>query len=298
LFTFHHILFDFAGVQAFIKSLAGKKDIQLFPVNEKPRSFSIRFSAFFKAVFFTFREANRKMTVLEKKLPDKKPSDIVFREVAFSAEETKTINSNLKSLNLETNHSISFLAATAKSIHDNIFSKQKTHNFIWVPVPVNFRKKGNKDAVLFNGLSFLFYKLKPAELRDMNDVITSLRTQMKNQMRNEMPAAFIDFADGYYYMPMPFYYPMMQLPSWGKLSSFSFSVLGNTFVEFNEFMGLPVIDIVNYPSNSTAPGITFLFYEFRGELRMMSSWVKGQYTEEEQANVIRHLRELLLMPVA
>ncbi|HMT29708.1 MAG TPA: hypothetical protein PKD91_10545, partial [Bacteroidia bacterium] len=156
-------------------------------------------------------------------------------------------------------------------------------------------KKGTADAILFNGLSFLFYKLRPEGLHDFESTAKEIKSQMMDQMRKELPAAFIDFADGYWYMPMPFYAPMLYLPSWGKLSSFSFSVLGNTFQNLSEFMGLKVTNITNYPSNSIAPGITFLFYEFRGELRMMTSWVKGQYSEEEQTEVLKKLKGILVI---
>ncbi|MBL0340146.1 MAG: hypothetical protein IPP71_04025 [Bacteroidetes bacterium] len=147
---------------------------------------------------------------------------------------------------------------------------------------------------MFNGLSFLFYKLRPEVLNDLESTTREIKSQMMDQMRKELPAAFIDFADGYWYMPMPFYAPMLYLPSWGKLSSFSFSVLGSTFQNLNEFMGLKVSNIKNYPSNSIAPGITFLFYEFRGELRMMTSWVKGQYSDEEQMAMIKRVMENLV----
>ena len=130
-------------------------------------------------------------------------------------------------------------------------------------------------------------------LKDFESTTAAIKVQMMDQMRKDLPAAFIDFADGYWYMPMPFYAPMLYLPSWGKLSSFSFSVLGNTFQNMNEFMGLKVTNIINYPSNSIAPGITFLFYEFRGELRLMTSWVKNQYTSEEQDRVLERVKSVL-----
>ena len=130
-------------------------------------------------------------------------------------------------------------------------------------------------------------------LKDFESTTAAIKAQMMDQMRKDLPAAFIDFADGYWYMPMPFYAPMLYLPSWGKLSSFSFSVLGNTFQNMNEFMGLKVTNIINYPSNSIAPGITFLFYEFRGELRLMTSWVKNQYTSDEQDRVLERVKSVL-----
>ncbi len=294
LFAFHHILFDFAGVQSFISSLCGEGEVPLMPPVEKKRAFMVRFQAFFSAVFFTFREANANMTVEVKKLPKSQPFNIDYREICFTSDEKSKIIENVSRYKLFLNQGMYFLSGVSKGMHDEVFSKQKKHNFIWVPLPVNVRKKGTTPAVLFNGLSFLFYKLRPIDLQTMQTTTTTIREQMVDQMRKKMPEAFIDFADGYWYMPMPFYAPMLYLPSWGKLSSFSFSVLGDTFKSLNTFLGQEVTNVINYPSNSIAPGVTFLFYEFRGQLRLMTSWVKGQYSPTEQTVILQRVKENLL----
>ena len=294
LFTFHHIVFDFAGVRSFMRSLSGMKDIPLLPQKEKQAPFSIRLRRFFRAVIFTFREANHRMTVPERELPNQKPLTVVYRELQFDEKETNSIHENACKLGLQLNKSIYQVACVSLALHQVIFSKQKKHDFIWLPVPVNFRRKGMNDSVLFNGLSFLFYKLKPGELKNLDTTVEAIQQQMKSQIREELPQAFIDFTDGYKFMPMPFYYPMMNLPSLGKLSSFSFSTLGNTFAEMQQFMELPVMDIKNYPSNPIAPGFTFLFYEFRGKLKVMTSWVEGQYSKLEQDEVLSKLKTIML----
>ena len=94
-------------------------------------------------------------------------------------------------------------------------------------------------------------------------------------------------------LKLRFYYQMLKLPSWGKLSSFSFSVLGNTFEGLHSFAGHEIIDIKNYPSNSVTPGITFLFYNYKGCLHLMSSWVKGQYSIEIQNEVLHEIKAQL-----
>ncbi len=294
LFTFHHILFDFAGVQSFINSLTGMKDIPLFPPNEKPAKFSIRFRRFFREVFFTFKEANWKMTVAERKLPQERPLKFVYRELSFTKEETARIFKNCEHRGLSLNRSSFLVGVVCKALHDEIFSKQRKHEFIWVPVPVNNRKKSNRDAILFNGLTFLYYKLNPEDLQSLEATLERIGNQLREQVRKELPQAFVDFCDGYWFMPMPFYYPMLNLPSWGKLSSLAFSSLGNTFSGLDKMFGLPVSEIKNYPANPVSPGFTFLFYEFRGTLRLMTSWVEGQYNSDEQKSVLSSVRDFLL----
>ena len=295
LFSFHHILFDYSGVESFIASLGGAgQSIPLLPAPEPKRPFFVRFKAFFRAVAFTFKEANYKMTVPEKPLPVAPLQWTTYRELSFSTRETQQFLENCRKNGSAFSPSTFQLACVSKALHDQMFSRQRRHRFIWAPVPVNVRRKGVPGAILSNGLSFLFYKLKPADLGTVDQALKSIQYQMKEQMRKGLPQAFVDFADGYWYMPLPIYYPMFNLPSWGRLSSFSFSTLGNSFPNLTEFMGLPVLDVVNYPSNSIAPGLTILFYEFRGQLRLMSSWVKGWYTAEEESSLLARIKALML----
>jgi hypothetical protein len=296
LFSFSHILFDFAGVQSFIRSLAGMGESPLFPEKVTTEKFAVRFKRFFRAVFFAFREGTRSMTIPERKLPQNKNLRIGYHEYEFSADETIRIYETMGRSGYGLNRSIPEIATVCTSLHQHIFSKQKHHEFIWLPVPVNNRRKGTADAVFFNGLTFLFYKITESELNNASssqDVAVLLTRQMKDQVNQQLPAAFTDFTNGYWYMPMPFYYPMMQLPSWGKLSTFSFSTLGKTFEGVDDMLGCKITNMVNYPSNTITPGITFLFYEYQNKLRIMSSWVKEQYSEEEQKAVMKSVVDRL-----
>jgi hypothetical protein len=87
---------------------------------------------------------------------------------------------------------------------------------------------------------------------------------------------------------------MFNLTSLGELSTFYFYYLGNTFAGLDTFLGHEVIDVKNYPSNSIVPGLTVIFYEFRGQLRLMSSWVEGWFSEEEQQDLLFKIKRMLL----
>ncbi len=294
LFSFHHTVFDHAGVQALVHSLNGKTGVPLFPPKPKHPPFSERFKAFFRAIGFAFKQGNAKMTAIERPLPKIGKRSIVFKEVVFTKSESQAMLENSKKHGVTHNRSAFLLACVCKALHDKIFSQQQKHSFIWAPVPVNFRKKGGQDAVLLNGLSFLFYKLSPADLATVDSTVAAIQAQMKSQMRRQLPQAFLEFTNGYRFVPLPIYYPMFNLPSWGKLSTFSFSSLGESFPGLEHFLGLPVLDIQNFPSNFIVPGLTVVFYEFRGQLRLMSSWVEGQFSSREQAEVLGAIKVLLL----
>lgn len=293
LFTFSHILFDFSGVRSFVRTVAGENKFPLLPEPQSRGTFTERFERFFKGVFFAFREGNGHMSFPERQLPAVSQQKVVYHETEFTTEETRCIYENIRQLNLGSNPSVYFVAAAALALHREIFSKQRNHKFFWIPLPVNNRKKGRGDAMLFNGLTFLFIKLFPHQLQSASATASVILHQIRDQVREQLPEAFIDFSDGYWYVPMPFYYPMMQLPSEGKLSSFSISTLGNTF-NIDELFGCRVTNMINYPSNSASPGITFLFYEYRSKLRIMTSWIDGQYTSAEHESVVRAAGNILL----
>lgn len=293
LFSFHHILFDFAGVQSFLKSFAGMGEMPLLPGPRIQAPFGRRFRNFFRAVSFTFREANWRMEVPERYLPAVKKHSIVYRERIFSNEESEAIDHRAMETGAGLNPGMFQLACVCRAVYDVVLGRQSGSGFIWIPVPVNVRRKGSPGAVLLNGLTFLFYKIYPKDLKSAEQTVATIRKQMSDQMRRDLPQAFLDFADGYRYMPMFFYYPMLQLPSLGKLSTFNFSALGDTFEGLETLLGKKVTDVRNFPSNSIAPGITFLFYRFRGQLRLMTSWVEGQFSAEEQAKVVDEIAGII-----
>ncbi|MCB0521982.1 MAG: hypothetical protein H6577_05690 [Lewinellaceae bacterium] len=293
LFSFHHTVFDHAGVQAFIRSLNGERGVALFPGRPFHTPVPRRFQAFFKAIGFAFTQGNTKMTEFGRPLPAGQKA-IVFKEVVFSKEETRAAAANSARYGAGHNKSAFLLAAVCKALHDNIFSRQQKHGFIWTPVPVNFRKKGGQDAALLNGLSFLFYKLRIQDLATLTSTVDAIQLQMRDQVRRRLPHAFVEFVNGYRFVPLPIYYPMFNLPSLGKLSTFSFSSLGDSFHGLDEFLGLPVADIQNFPSNLIVPGLTVIFYEFRGHLRLMSSWVDGWFSEAEQAAILGYIKSLVV----
>lgn len=292
LFTFHHTVFDHAGVQAFVRSLNGEKGIALFPDRPYHTAGPERLHDFFKAIGFAFKQGNKKMTSFERHLPQG-PKAVVFREVVFSKEETHAAAVNSGRYGAAHNKSAFLLATACKALHDRVFSRQHKHGFIWTPVPVNFRKKGGQEAVLLNGLSFLFYKLRAADLAALESTVGAVQAQMREQVRHRLPHAFVEFANGYRFVPLPIYYPMFNLPSLGKLSTFSFSSLGESFHGLESFLGLPVLDIQNFPSNFIVPGLTIIFYEFRGRLRLMSSWVDGWFAEAEQEEILLAIKSLI-----
>ena len=88
-FSFHHILFDFAGVTALIKSLAGGESIPLLPLKRRSPGISQKLQNFFKAIRFTFVEANWNMMIPGRMLPQQKKQQVVFHETFLHVKRHK-----------------------------------------------------------------------------------------------------------------------------------------------------------------------------------------------------------------
>jgi hypothetical protein len=293
-FSFHHVFFDHIGIQAFIRLMDGQKDIPVFDPTPIKMSLPEKLKAYFKAANFAFIDGNFFMTRHEQKLPAVKPKLLNKKRFVFSKKEKEQIEANCKNAGIGQSLNAFLLACVSKALHDEIFCHQKSHNFLWVPSLVNVRQKGARPYILRNYLSFLFFKIRPATLDDFNGTVKEVFKQMRWQIGKQLPRAFRDFAETYRFMPMQIYYWMFQMPSMGKLSAFSFSYLGKSFEGLESFLGHRVLNLRNVPSNSIRPGIAVIFYEFRGELRLESSWVADWYDEEKEEAVLKKIKELAL----
>ncbi|MCB0662778.1 MAG: hypothetical protein KDC24_08560 [Saprospiraceae bacterium] len=291
-FSFHHIFFDHIGIRTFIKALEGDDSVQLTEPNRKPLSLGHNIRSYFKAANFAFLDGNFKMTRHEKGLPVAKEKSLSIHRKTFSKAEKEAILGNCKMITPGNSLNSFLLACVSKALHDEVFSKQKDHRFLWVPSLVNVRKKGGVQYMLRNYLSFLFFKLRPHVLQDLKATSKAVFTQMRDQIGKDLPRAFNDFAQTYLFMPREIYYWMWQMPSMGRMSAFSFSYLGKSFEGFDTFLGHQVTDIRNYPSNAIRPGISVIFYEFREELRMEISWVKDWYPQATEGAVVKRIIQL------
>ncbi len=294
LFAFHHIFFDFQGVQALIASLNGDFSIPLLSPVPPKSTFREKARGFFRSSGIAFRGGNFNMWSIPVPLPDRTEHPIVFRELVFEVSETQRVLQQCRGMGAAYNKSAYLLAGVATALYQQFFRESGKKKFFWVPVPVNTRRRGSKGGVLLNNLSFLFLKIEGDDLDSFEETLNSIKRSMKRQISAKSPKHFINFLEGYLPIPLPIYNAMFNLPSLGELSTFSFSYLGNTFAGLDTFLGHEVIDVKNYPSNSIVPGLTVIFYEFRGQLRLMSSWVEGWFSEEEQQDLLFKIKRMLL----
>jgi NRPS condensation-like uncharacterized protein len=294
VFTFCHILFDFSGVQAYIFSLAGLLESNGISIHSDKGNRIGKWRLFFKAVSFVFSRGTVAMQTTRSRIPAKRPVKLKYDLVSFDAVQTDRIQQSIARNGLSFLPSAYFSAVVAKALNDELFKISNESSFLWIPIPVSNRKKENAGILLGNHLSFLFLRLFKSDLSSKRTALDSVKEQMFKSINEKIPDSLAVFCRNYKLMPLPFYYPMLQLPSLGKMSSFSFSMLEEVFPGMQSFMGHKVLQIENHPSNTIQPGITFLFYRLDDKINLSISWLDGQYESKIQLAVADRIKNLLM----
>ncbi len=294
LFTFNHILFDYQGIEQFLGGFSKRLDRPLIGNYIKTVGIRSRTNEFFHAIAYAFRKGGRAIFSTRKNPTSFQPDHIEFHTTSLSEDEVVDLKSCLVKLGLELQESIYLMAISAMVIYHQLGTAESRQQKMLFQLPVSTRTRKNRAGILFNALSFFYFNLDPQLMDDLNLVIKRLSGQMKEQINEGLPRAFLTFSDIYKVIPFKIYAWMLGLPTNGQLGSFNVSILGNTFRDVDQFMGRPIRDVKNFPSNTIQPGLTLVFYSFRGEFRMTTSWVKGEFDHKEQIVFHQTLKDGLL----
>lgn len=294
LFTFNHILFDYHGIEQFINGFSKGLDLPLIGEYSKTKGVRSRTKEFFHAIWYAFRKGGQSIFSIRKNRTGLEPAQIEFHTTSLSPDELMTFQTCLSNKGLELQESIYLLAVSAMTIYHQLGTSESRRRKMLFQLPVSTRTRKNGKSILFNALSFFYFNLDPNLMNDLDQIITRLSGQMKEQIKAGLPRAFLTFSDIYKVVPFKIYTWMLGLPTKGQLGSFNISILGHTFKGMDQFMGRSICDVLNLPSNTVQPGLTVVYYYYRGEFRITTSWVEGEFDLQEKTDFHRALRTGLL----
>jgi hypothetical protein len=214
--------------------------------------------------------------------------------VRFSEEESRDIISQCESIGLSYYHSLFYLAAATRAVH--AVRKQNTDDTVpyLVPVPLNLRRKGGNGPAFSNNVSFLFYRITPGEIADLKTIVVSLKSQMKNQVMQEIPHSYAEMMKILRRLPLPFYSRLLSGPTRGQLASFFFSYTGECCSEMDSFMGQPVREVTHLAPATSIPGLSVVFMRHRNCLKMILSFRDSLFNEKDLELFEKYLRMDLL----
>jgi len=294
LFTWNHILMDAQGAEILICHLGNSiqnDQIQFLVQKDEVPPISIQVQHARKVRDFMFNEQKMDISLLVENNGNRDANR--YHLIQFSEIETDQITTRGQCFGIRLGRSPFLLAATMRSFHKLLERKEVANHNIYVPIPHNQRKKGVFGPIVSNQVSYLFYRLIPHQLEDMQRAVNSIDQQMIDQVREGIPASFSIMMGMLRRLPLWLYSQIIKSPTKGTLASFFFSDTGKTLDDFKCFCGLPVNDAIHYPPNSSHPGLTVIFMSFHKKLQVMIAYTEATVTEEDLSIFETALRENL-----
>src|SRR5690606_12744226 len=94
---------------------------------------------------------------------------------------------------------------------------------LWIPVPVETRKKGSEGPYLGNHYTFMFYRLSTEILKNRETTIREVVKQFKEQMKIALPTKYFSMMELLRLIPSSLYYQLIKGPNGESLASALFS---------------------------------------------------------------------------
>lgn len=286
--VFHHLFFDFQGIQQWLSALVKGEDVRVLTIRDKREHLWKEFLHVSQVIGWSFRQNSRHSLQWKNDHLDGNLIRIGYRTIHFSLSEITHLERDMEQYQIGLNESLYFLV---KSVHT--FSKiaassaQENIDPIIVQMPVSTRGLSDKDAINGNRIGMVFFKFKE---RNFGDMVNTAITQMRHQAALRIPKSYARLTSWFRYVPVWFYLAMIRLPSAGKMASFGFSFLGKTFPDHMHLMRCPIRDIRTYPTNMIHPGITLVWYSYCGAYRLCVSWDRNSVDEKEIDRFVRIIK--------
>lgn len=297
VFTWHHVLMDAHGGEAFIRYL-GQRDTHQAFAWEADTTISLPFVQRAKTAQamkrFLFNAAQLPVLTLSPTVLKANQLSLRYRFLAFTEAQSEQIYQRARTLGAGFLVSMFLLAATTCAVTAIQQRRGLPLEDVLVPIPQDKRKRGSDSPVLGNQVSFLFYRIPKSALTDISACTAELVEQMKGLMRNGSTNDYSVMMEFLRRIPGLFYRRMLKAPTQGLMASFYYSDTGDSLQQFNEWLGQPVSDARHYPPNLYPPGITFIFSRCQGSLRLTLGYMEPVISDAESEALLTTLSALLL----
>ena len=216
------------------------------------------------------------------------------RLLSFSEEETARMDARCQSLNAGFRRSNFYLASSIRALHAVAQGRGNKDDAYLVPVPHDMRRRGANGPIFSNQLSILFYRIEPRQAGTLSEIIAEVTRQMMDQIRDRFPEACMAALDMFKPMPLDYYVRHLGQPTRGKFASLCFSDSGETCAGMSQLLGGRIQEVTHLVPTWRPPGLTILFWSFKGRPRVLLSWVDDCLSPAEVNILEEGLRAALL----
>lgn len=186
------------------------------------------------------------------------------------------------------------LTAASEALHAVFAARGLEERDYLVSVSVSTRKPETSDAaLLFNHLSFMFFRIAAASLRDRRQTLESVRSQMYEQIKADLPGCLAESGMLMRIVPLRILSRMMGWPMRGELSSYAFTSVGKGGYPCARFMEADVVNLYHMPLVPVPPGLGFVVNQFGNRINAVLSYVDGLLSEEEADRIEQEFRSRL-----
>ena len=186
------------------------------------------------------------------------------------------------------------LAASVNALHPVFKARGIAGSDYLVPVGIDMRSPEKvKKQMFFNHVSFFMLKLQADKSDDLNFILNSIKSQIYDQVRDGMLNNFIEAGMLLRIVPLALLSRLILLPLKGAISSLSFSYVGESAFNPNEFMGREVVNITHMPRVPVPPGLGIFFQKFKGKFNAVLSYKQDLLSDNEANLIIVALKSVL-----
>lgn len=225
------------------------------------------------------------------------PSRNLSRVLLFSDVEMARMDNHCQRLNAGFRRSNFYLAASIRALHTVATQRGNTTGAYLVPVPHDMRRRGASGPIFSNHLSILFYRIEPRQAVNLSAILSELTRQMMDQIRDRFPECCMAALDMFKPLPLGFYLHQLGKPTRGKFATFSFSDSGETCAGISHLLGGRIQAVTHLVPTWRPPGLTVLFWNFKGRPCAQLSWLDDCLSLAEAETFERSLRAALLEEV-
>jgi len=207
-----------------------------------------------------------------------------FRLHTFSHQETMAIQRDAEHAAGYLMMNPYLLAHTARVMNTFYGSERNSTGDMVVPVSIDLRKDGENE-IFFNHLSFMFYRIKSADAADLKNMISDMKQQMYNQVKQGTLMALVKASLLMRIAPVWLSNAVMQLPFAETPTSFSFAALMKSSYTASEFGSNLVANIHHLPRIPLKPGLGIFFTQYKEKLTLVVSALEDVVSGEEVMNI-------------
>jgi hypothetical protein len=298
VFTWAHALMDAPAAEHFL-AVVGHADMELPAPNTAPtpstqtRRERVKIARKNLALIHEFAKAPPR--TIPERFSDA-PPNLHYRIEKFSVAETSRVHAHGERLCGFLGAAQYHAAAAAVELHE-LYQRLGSHTPSYIiPVPAGLRPKGTVEPLFSNQMAMLMLQFLPEQLDSVANAVAALKTQTTRALREGLIESGLVCAELVRFLPLPLFMALLKHGLRGEICSLFYGNIAAVSPLLDNFMGVPMKDVLHIAAVTPTPGLGTIFHQYRGMMRLTVVHSPRILTDAEAADFAARLRSRLLNP--